>query len=210
MANLRYLVLSKNRLTGSIPPQLGSLENLAWLYLWGNQLSGEIPPELGNLKNLENLSLSYNNLVGTVPLELENITLLESLYLSENSFSGCIPELWRDVEDNDLEDANIAICSDWEALAALYEAAGGDDWVDNDNWLSDAPLSTWFGVTTDEDGRVIALELAENELRGDDSGGVGAPHAAGAAGTEPQPVARRHSARAGQPLAIGVALAPRQ
>ena len=166
LANLTYLILADNGLTGSIPPQLGNLENLKWLYLWGNQLIGKIPPELGDLANLERLALSFNNLKGTIPLELENLTALESLYLSENSFSGCIPELWRYVAESDLEDANIPICSDWEALAALYEAAGGDDWVDNDNWLSDAPLSTWFGVTTDEDGRVIALELAENELRG--------------------------------------------
>ena len=166
LANLRWLVLSDNGLTGSIPPQLGSLENLVWLYLWGNQLRGGIPPELGNLINLERLDLSYNNLVGTIPPALENLTLLEYLFLSENRFSGCIPEVWRDVEENDLEDANIAICSDWEALAALYEAAGGDDWLENENWLSAAPLGTWFGVTTDENERVIALELAENELRG--------------------------------------------
>ena len=166
LANLRFLLLFNNGLTGSIPPQLGSLENLAWLYLWGNQLRGEIPPELGNLTNLERLGFSYNNLTGTIPLELESLTGLEALFLSENSFSGCTPEVWRDVEENDLEDANIPICSDWEALAALYGAAAGDDWLDNDNWLSAAPLGTWFGVTTDEDDRVIALELAENELRG--------------------------------------------
>ena len=166
LANLRWLVLSHNELTGSIPPELGRLEKLEWLYLWGNQLSGEIPPELGTLTNLERLGLSYNNLTGTIPLELESLTGLEALFLSENRFSGCIPEVWRYVEENDLEDANIAICSDWEALAALYEAADGDDWLENENWLSDAPLGTWFGVTTDEDDRVIALELAENELRG--------------------------------------------
>ncbi len=166
LANLTLLVLSDNGLTGAIPPQLGSLEKLVWLYLWGNQLRGEIPPELGNLINLERLDLSYNNLVGTIPPALENLTLLEYLFLSENRFSGCIPEVWRDIEENDLEDANIAICSDWQALAALYEAAGGDDWLENENWLSAAPLGTWFGVTTDENERVIALELAENELRG--------------------------------------------
>ena len=166
LANLRYLFLADNGLTGTIPPQLGSLENLEWLYLWGNQLSGEIPPELGNLTNLERLVLTSNNLEGTIPPELENLTRLEALYLSENKFSGCVPEVWRDVEENDLQDANIAICSDREALVALYEAADGDDWLENENWLSDALLGTWFGVTTDENGRVISLELPENELHG--------------------------------------------
>lgn len=166
LANLRWLVLGANGLTGSIPPQLGSLEKLEVLYLNGNQLSGEIPPELGNLTNLERLALSSNNLEGPIPTALENLTQLEFLFLSENRFSGCVPEVWRDVEENDLQDANIVICSDREALVALYEAANGDDWSDNDLWLSAAPLGTWYGVTTDEDDRVIALELAENELRG--------------------------------------------
>ncbi|NJL06697.1 MAG: Two component regulator three Y domain protein, partial [Chloroflexaceae bacterium] len=40
------LSLSFNELTGSIPPELGSLANLQDLDLSENQLSGSIPPEL--------------------------------------------------------------------------------------------------------------------------------------------------------------------
>ena len=32
------------------------------------------------------------------------------------------------------------------ALIALYQATDGDNWVDNENWLSDKPLDTWDGV----------------------------------------------------------------
>ena len=32
------------------------------------------------------------------------------------------------------------------------------------NWLSDRPLGEWFGVTTDENGRVTHLELGGNGL----------------------------------------------
>ena len=35
---------------------------------------------------------------------------------------------------------------DRQALVALYHAAGGPDWLDRTNWLSDQPLGTWFGV----------------------------------------------------------------
>ena len=56
--------------------------------------------------------------------------------------------------------------SDRAALAAFYEATGGATWVDSTNWLSGGPLGEWFGVTTDEDGRVARLYLRRNGLSG--------------------------------------------
>ena len=53
-----------------------------------------------------------------------------------------------------------------EALEALYDATGGADWTNNNNWKSSAALSTWHGVTTDFDGRVTQLYLGDNNLRG--------------------------------------------
>ncbi len=55
---------------------------------------------------------------------------------------------------------------DHAALVALYEATGGSDWVANNGWLTGAPLGDWFGVTTDESGRVTVLNLPENNLKG--------------------------------------------
>lgn len=55
---------------------------------------------------------------------------------------------------------------DREALATLYRATGGPNWINNENWLTDAPLQDWYGVTTDEDGRVIKLVLSANGLMG--------------------------------------------
>ena len=49
---------------------------------------------------------------------------------------------------------------------ALYEATDGDNWENNTHWLSDKPLDEWFGVTTDENGRVIRLQLVANRLSG--------------------------------------------
>ena len=45
------------------------------------------------------------------------------------------------------------------ALVALYEATDGPNWVDNTNWLTDAPLGEWYGVETDVSGRVVELDL---------------------------------------------------
>ena len=52
------------------------------------------------------------------------------------------------------------------ALIALYQATDGANWRVNDNWLSDEPLATWYGVSTDNSGRVTDLNLGENRLRG--------------------------------------------
>ena len=56
---------------------------------------------------------------------------------------------------------------DRAALVAFYEGTNGDFYWDKDtNWLSDKPLGTWHGVTTDEDGRVVELTLPNNGVWG--------------------------------------------
>ena len=57
--------------------------------------------------------------------------------------------------------------TDREALVALYNSTDGENWDDSENWLSDAPLSEWGGVYTDDDGRVTWLELNYNRLIGE-------------------------------------------
>ena len=52
-------------------------------------------------------------------------------------------------------------------LVTLYEATDGANWNDNTNWLSAAPLGEWYGVTTDDDGRVVELILSQNQLSGE-------------------------------------------
>ena len=43
---------------------------------------------------------------------------------------------------------------DRDVLVKLYQATGGTQWTNNHNWLSDASLNTWYGVATDDFGRV--------------------------------------------------------
>ena len=56
--------------------------------------------------------------------------------------------------------------ADRAALVALYNATGGGNWKDNTNWLSDKPLGEWYGVETNEQGRVFSLRLFDNRLTG--------------------------------------------
>ena len=55
---------------------------------------------------------------------------------------------------------------DREALVALYNATGGPNWADSTNWLSEAPIGEWYGVTADATGRVTHLDLNHNNLSG--------------------------------------------
>ena len=56
---------------------------------------------------------------------------------------------------------------DREALLAIYEASGGDNWDMNRNWGSNEPVSRWYGVRTDDNNRVVALYLNDNALTGE-------------------------------------------
>ena len=58
------------------------------------------------------------------------------------------------------------------ALMALYEATGGSSWssstdtTDNGGWNSSSLVGEWYGVTADEQGLVIGLDLSDNRLTG--------------------------------------------
>ena len=45
------------------------------------------------------------------------------------------------------------------ALEALYRSTRGDDWTNNEKWLTDAPIGDWFGVWVDVFDRVTQLRL---------------------------------------------------
>ena len=60
----------------------------------------------------------------------------------------------------------VGVESDREVLEAFYHATGGPDWFFSTNWLSDEPLSEWYGVYTNEQGRVERLILRRNNLNG--------------------------------------------
>ena len=57
--------------------------------------------------------------------------------------------------------------TDREALVALYNATDGENWFGSNNWLSDASLGEWERVTTNDDGRIAALDLRSNALSGE-------------------------------------------
>ena len=154
------LVLSDSQLTGTIPPELGNLNNLERLNLTRNQLTGDIPPELSLLTNLQLLALGGNQLTGPIPTWLVNITNLEELYLWGNQFTGAIPpELGNlpglvklGLSRNQLTGG---IPPQLSSLTNLRYFSLSD------NQLS-GPIPTWMGSLAD----LQELYLSQNQLSG--------------------------------------------
>ncbi|KAF3781984.1 Brassinosteroid LRR receptor kinase [Nymphaea thermarum] len=86
-----FLDLSYNFLSGSIPPELGSMYYLNVLNLGHNSLTGEIPDELGKLTRMNVLDLSHNHLQGPIPPSFSGLSLLSEIDVSNNNLSGAIP-----------------------------------------------------------------------------------------------------------------------
>lgn len=58
--------------------------------------------------------------------------------------------------------------TDREILVKIYKALNGTEWQgdEGNNWLSDKPIGEWEGVKTNDEGRVIALRIAGDNVRG--------------------------------------------
>ena len=55
---------------------------------------------------------------------------------------------------------------DRPVLISLYHTTDGPNWIESGDWLSDRPIGEWYGVATDDEGRVIELLLGDNRLSG--------------------------------------------
>ena len=166
------LDLSSNNLSGEIPSELGNLASLGSLQLGGNRLTSEIPTHLGNLRELEWLNLGNNQLTGEIPLSLTNLTNLFDFIFHLNA-GLCAPDdatfqQWlRTVPQVSGPTCDLAgIRAKHAVLTAFYNATDGDNWHRDDNWLTDAPLHDWYGVSVELDGKGIGLSLVHNNLSG--------------------------------------------
>jgi Leucine-rich repeat (LRR) protein len=153
--------------------KLAALEELS---LENTSRIGELPPGLGNLVNLRVLNLRGNEFSGILPVELKNLVNLETFLISGNrDLQGCLPPSFEDIPEKDFDQGSfdhITFCVDVSereraALAALFDATDGPNWEISDNWLSDAPLSEWSGVTTEYYGSVVGLDLSWIGLNGE-------------------------------------------
>ena len=167
ITGLVRLSLGTNRLVGVIPPRLGRLTNLESLAVGNNLLTGALPPQLGGLPNLDYLSVFRNaGLTGALPRELMQARLED---FNWQGTGLCAPRdrVFQSWLESILNHQGGPGCTlpPREIFTAFFEATGGGGWTNNANWLRDAPVASWYGVTV-EDSLLTALELPENGLSG--------------------------------------------
>ena len=56
--------------------------------------------------------------------------------------------------------------TDRTVLELFYERTEGRKWENRENWMTEAPLGDWYGITTNAQGRVTHIEFWSNEIRG--------------------------------------------
>ncbi|KAJ0734100.1 putative non-specific serine/threonine protein kinase [Helianthus annuus] len=69
-----------------------NMKSLGVLVLRNNRISGSIPTDIGGHPNLTRLDLSFNNLDGQIPRGLFNLSQPSFLFLGNNSLNGTLPD----------------------------------------------------------------------------------------------------------------------
>ena len=158
---VKEINLNNNKLTGTIPSELGELGSLTYLFLGNSNFAGTtIPSELGNLSSLKLLWLPSNKLTGTIPSELGELGSLTSLLLHANKLTGTIPsELGElsslqvlQLQDNDLTGTIPTELGELGSLTSLL--------------LSTNKLTGRIPTELGELGSLINLYLEKNGLTG--------------------------------------------
>ena len=195
LVDLVELNLSRNRLSGSLPNEVNALSELEYLDVSRNELIGRINPQLTKLNQLSYLNLSNNKLTGPVISGLRHLPNLQILYLADNNLSGPVPTRFVDSPNillfsiagnqvcvpgthsfifwlgnvliHDINALRFCNATDRSILEQLYDETGGDTWTNNAGWADDElALERWYGIETDELGRVVAIDLGNNSLEG--------------------------------------------
>ena len=146
-----------------------SLGRVVTLDLTGNGLEGQLPAELGSLAEMTVLRLGNNQLSGRLPLSLTRVSLREFDYTDTEL---CEPraapfrEWLAGIPTHEGTGVDCMLLPSRAVLEVLYETTNGPNWKSRKNWLTDAPLAEWHGVTTNGEGQVTGLRLSDNGLEG--------------------------------------------
>jgi len=107
-------------------------------------------------------------LAGRLPLEITRMPLKDFLWIGNQDL--CQPDTsafskWLANVAGRVSAGEYCNLSDRDALATLYDAAGGSGWTNASGW-PDGPVDSRHGVKTDASNRVVAINLSGNGLAG--------------------------------------------
>lgn len=175
LTKLAYLNLGSNKFTGKLPDVFGELLQLEYLSVADNMFTSALPDALGNLVRLETLLVNDNTFAGSgisgaVPLSY-TVSLRKLKTFNFRNTNVCEPtgndayDSWKASVPDFLTNNNVCpacLEENRNALLALYNATNGPQWSNRKNWNTNRSLGEWFGVTTNNLGCVIKLDLSKN------------------------------------------------
>ncbi|MDR2563747.1 MAG: hypothetical protein LBC98_07375 [Prevotellaceae bacterium] len=161
------LDLQGKSLSGTIPPEIGHLDELTALYLAGNSLTGNIPDNLMYLSKLVIMYLNDNQLSGSIPSNLFAMDSLQIVHLEGNQLTGAIPDHYATpsrlqeiyLSYNNLTGSIPAELGDLQELSTI-EIIGNSLSGSIPSELGNAP-------------KLFLLDLSENNLTGSIPGALG-------------------------------------
>jgi Leucine-rich repeat (LRR) protein len=185
---LKELKLSKNSLTGSLPPVYSKMEKLEVLELGQNQLSGEIASEIGllaklrvldlggratnmtgnvpeeiwRLPNLRHINLNDLGLRASLPTAIQEATGLEIMHLMSNFLTGSIPTSIGVLTNLRVMDvtSNLLTGSLPSEIGKLHETL--EKLIVRENSIGGGPVPTEVGRLT----KLVSLDFAESYFSG--------------------------------------------
>jgi len=148
-------------LTGTIPAEIGQLTNLTSLRFFTNELTGSIPASIGNLVNLETLNLAKNDdLGGELPASLGNLVNLEKLFIHNTNVSGSIPASFGNMTNMDwIEMSNNQLTGELPASLGNLTNIGELDFSNNN-------LTGQIPHTLSQLSNAFYIGLDNNDLSG--------------------------------------------
>ena len=140
------------------------------LRLSDNALRGQLPEDLGDLVFLTELDVDGNEgLSGPIPFSLSELDL-QRLQYGGTTLCTVRDEGFRTwLNAIPTRDGDFVACNEERSdLIKLYDAMGGEEWLNSANWGTNTPLDSWFGIAVDSvTGRVTQIVLARNDLSGE-------------------------------------------
>lgn len=97
-------------------------------------------------------------------------TIIESEFgevISGSPQEAALEWLIGDITGEGCDNLDEAMIIQRFALAVFYYSTGGDEWYNNDRWLSSADECSWYGIDCYHDDKVLAyFNLSDNNLSG--------------------------------------------
>ncbi|RXH84059.1 hypothetical protein DVH24_026958 [Malus domestica] len=160
---LQEIDLTRNYLSGTIPPEWSSLPLLN-ISLLGNRLTGSIPKELGNITTLKSLDISFNNFSGPLPQELGSWAHIERLMLRSCNLTGKIPLYLAQMKN--LKTLDLSFNKLTGEIPSSFDSLPNVAYIFLTGNLLTGPVPAWPRVNVDLSYNNLAIEDASCQPRG--------------------------------------------